>query len=141
MGREYPEAPVVAVGVVVRRGDEVLLVRRGREPYRGQWNIPGGVVELGETLGEAARREVEEECGIRVRAGGVVGVAEVIERGEEGRVRFHYVIVDLVAVYAGGSLRAASDVLEARWVHRDELFRFSLPERVRKVIERAFEAR
>lgn len=134
MNREYPEAPIVAVGVVVKRGREVLLVRRLNEPSRGRWSLPGGAVELGETLQEAARREVREECGLQVEPGEVLAVVDNIVRDEAGRIRFHYVLVDLLAEYVGGELAAASDIGDARWVRAEELAELDVTEKARELV-------
>ncbi len=112
MPREYPEAPIVGVGVVVLRDGEILLVRRANSPGAGKWSVPGGLLRLGETLYEAAVRELREETGLEGVARGVVDVAEYIEE-KGGRVRFHYVIVDVLVEPVGGELRAGSDALEA----------------------------
>ena len=119
--REYPSAPQVAVGAIVSRAGRVLLVRRARPPSEGQWAIPGGRVELGETLQEAAEREVREETGLTIRAGQPVFTFDVVVRDKAGRVRFHYVIVDLQGEYVSGALRPGDDASEARWVAADEL--------------------
>ncbi len=116
MHREYPEAPIVAVGVVVKRGHEVLLVQRLNEPSRGRWSLPGGVVELGETVREAGQREVQEECGLQIEPGEILAIVDNIVRDEAGRIRFHYVLIDLLAKYVGGEPAAASDIGDARWV-------------------------
>jgi ADP-ribose pyrophosphatase len=112
----YPSLPRVAVGAVVFKEGRVLLVRRGKAPARGQWAIPGGSVHLGETLQQAAQREIFEETGIRIQAGQPVYAFDVVDRAADGRVRWHYVIVDLEAVYLGGTLRCGDDALDARWV-------------------------
>ncbi|MGA9348934.1 MAG: NUDIX hydrolase [Anaerolineae bacterium] len=135
MNREYPEAPIVAVGVVVKRGREVLLVRRLNEPSRGRWSLPGGVVELGETVREAARREVQEECGLQVEPGEVLAVMANIVRDEAGRVRFHYVLIDLLAEYVGGELAPASDIGDARWVSKKELGELDVTEKARQFVQ------
>jgi ADP-ribose pyrophosphatase len=119
--REYPSAPQVAVGAIVSRDGRVLLVRRARPPSEGQWAIPGGRVELGETLQEAAEREVKEETGLSIRAKQPVYTFDVVLRDEAGRVRFHYVIVDLQGEYVSGDLVPGDDALEARWVAAEEL--------------------
>lgn len=116
MAREYPEQPVVGVAAVVLRGDQVLLVQRGREPGKGSWGLPGGVLELGETLAEGVRREVREECGVEVEVGPVVGVFEPMQRDADGRLRFHYVVIDYLARYLSGEPQAADDADDARWV-------------------------
>ncbi|HEY0634076.1 MAG TPA: NUDIX hydrolase [Gammaproteobacteria bacterium] len=109
-------APVVAVGAIVRRGDEVLLVQRGTPPNENQWAIPGGRVHLGETLQLAAEREILEETGIRIKAGAVLYTFEHIERDSSGAVRFHYVVLDLAGEYLSGEPRAGDDAREARWI-------------------------
>ena len=117
----YPDGPRVAVGAVVFKDAAVLLVRRGKAPNDGLWAIPGGSVKLGETLQQAAEREILEETSIRVRAGPPVYVFDVVERDLDGRVRYHYVIADLLAEYVYGSPQASDDALEARWITPDEL--------------------
>jgi 8-oxo-dGTP diphosphatase len=121
MRREYPEAPVAAVGVVVLKDDEVLLIRRGKEPRRGGWSLPGGAVELGETVRQAAEREIKEECNVDIRATEVIEVLDAISQDGEGRARFHYVLTELLAEYLGGTPSAHSDALEARWFDLKEL--------------------
>jgi ADP-ribose pyrophosphatase YjhB (NUDIX family) len=136
--REYPERPLVGVGGVVIEGGRVLLVRRAREPLRGQWSLPGGLVEVGERLAEAVRREIAEETGLTVRVEGIVKVLDRITRDARKRVRYHYVLVDFLCRVEGGELRAASDVSEARWVPRDELAQYGLRPATLRVIEKAF---
>jgi ADP-ribose pyrophosphatase len=121
MAAEFPDVPLVAVGAIVVKDGRVLLVRRGQPPSEGMWAIPGGRVELGETLQVAAEREIEEETGLTVSAGDPVYTFDVIVPDEAGRIRFHYVIVDLLAVYVSGVLRPGDDAREARWVSPDEL--------------------
>jgi 8-oxo-dGTP diphosphatase len=119
--REYPDSPRVGVGAVVLREGRVLLVRRGVAPANGLWAIPGGALELGETLQEAAEREILEETGIIIRAGDPVFTCDALVRDDEGRLRFHYVIVDLAADYVSGEAMGGDDALEARWVAPEEL--------------------
>ncbi|MCU0601082.1 MAG: NUDIX hydrolase [Desulfobacterales bacterium] len=119
----YPERPRVAVGAVVFKEGAVLLVQRGQAPAEGSWAIPGGSVRVGETLQRAAEREILEETGVVIRAAAPVYTFDVIERDAEGRVRFHYVIVDLSAEYVAGTPRPASDAADAGWVSVDELQR------------------
>jgi 8-oxo-dGTP diphosphatase len=119
--REYPDSPRVGVGAVVLREGQVLLVRRGTAPSQGLWAIPGGVLELGETLQKAAEREILEETGIIIRAGEPVFICDVCHRDDDGRVRYHYVIVDLAADYISGEVQGADDAMEARWVSSAEL--------------------
>jgi len=134
MNREYPKAPIVAVGVVVKRGHEVLLVQRLNEPSRDRWSLPGGMVELGEMVREAARREVQEECGLQVEPGEVLAVVDNIVRDEAGRIRFHYVLIDLLAEYVSGELVAASDIGDARWVREEELAELDVTEKAKQLV-------
>jgi len=117
----YPERPRLAVGGVVIKGDRVLLVCRGKPPGQGEWAIPGGSVELGESLKEAVEREIREETGVSVRAGEVCHVLEAVKRDDAERVRFHYVIIDLMAEHLSGDPVPDSDVTEAAWLGPDEL--------------------
>ena len=134
--REYPTRPIVGVGVVVRKENTVLLVQRGKEPRRGDWGLPGGATELGETLRDAAASEIREECGIDIEVGEIVEAFDLIWRDEAGRVQYHYVIIDFAARYLRGELRAASDVMDARWVRASELGSYRLNAKTREVIEK-----
>jgi ADP-ribose pyrophosphatase len=137
-GREYPDEPRVAVGAVVFHEDRVLLVKRGRPPSRALWAIPGGGVDLGETLAQAAEREVFEETGVRIRAGAPVYTFDHIERDGAGRVRFHYVIVDLGGEYIDGDIRPGDDALAVRWVAAEELPRLEVSARTLALLNRRF---
>jgi 8-oxo-dGTP diphosphatase len=131
MKREYPGAPIAGVGAVIvatdaAQGQKVLLIRRAQEPLKGEWSLPGGAVELGETLEEAIRREVLEETGLRVEPVDVVKAFDRISRDTEGRVRYHYVLVDFLCRVTGGvdcakAVACATDALEARWAGPGEL--------------------
>ena len=118
---DYPNNPRVAVGAVVFNNNRVLLVRRGQPPSKDLWAIPGGSVEIGETLQEAAEREILEETGITIRAGEPVYIFDAIERDGTGKIRFHYVIVDLGADYVTGDPKAGDDAVEARWATAQEI--------------------
>jgi mutator protein MutT len=135
--REYPSRPICAVGVVVCKDDAVLLIQRGNPPRRGDWGLPGGAVELGETLREAARREVREECGIEIALGALIDAVDLMQNDEAGQLQYHYVVIDFVAAYLGGNLRAASDVRDARWVSVADLHDYGLPDKTREVIAQA----
>jgi ADP-ribose pyrophosphatase YjhB (NUDIX family) len=137
MAREYPEHPIVGVAAIVLRGDDVLLVQRGREPARGLWGLPGGMLELGETTAEGARREVLEECGIEVEIGPLVGVFEPMQRDDAGRLRYHYVVLDYLARYVDGELQAADDADDARWVALEALERLPMLAETRAMIKKA----
>jgi ADP-ribose pyrophosphatase len=118
---DYPSNPRVAVGAVVFKDGCVLLVRRGQPPAEDLWAIPGGSVEMGETLREAAEREILEETGIQIRASKPIYTFDVIDRDAAGKVRFHYVIVDLAADYVRGEPSPGDDALEARWISAKEI--------------------
>ncbi len=137
MAREYPEHPIVGVAAVVLRNNQVLLVQRGREPAKGLWGLPGGMLELGETLVEGVRREVLEECGVEIEVGPVVGVFEPMQRDGAGRLRYHYVVLDYLARYVSGELRAADDADDARWVALDALERLPMLAETRIMIRKA----
>ena len=137
--REYPERPIVGVGAVVIDANRVLLVLRGHEPLKGEWSIPGGAVELGETLEVAIAREVREETGLDVDVGPMVDVFDRIRFDSEGRAMYHYVLVDFVCRPIGGALACASDAVEAKWVAPMELHDFGVQDATISVIEKGFE--
>ena len=132
--KEYPKRPALAVGAVVFREGRVLLVKRGNPPAKGVWAIPGGSVELGETLVQAAQREILEETGIRIQPGEPVFSFETIERDPDGQIRFHYYIVDLEAEYLGGELRAGDDAENAQWVSADQLEHLEINPKTRALL-------
>src|SRR6516225_6728461 len=119
MQREYPSSPLVGVGAVVVHEGRVLLVRRGHEPAKGQWSIPGGLIDVGESLHEAVAREVFEETGLVIEPVELIELLDRIHR-EGDRVRYHYVIADYLCRVVGGTLVAASDADAVRWVERAE---------------------
>ena len=136
--REYPQRPVVAVGGVIIENLKALLIRRAKEPRLGEWSIPGGAVETGETLRDALRREIREETGLAVRVGEILEVFDRILPDSQGRVQYHYVLVDFVCSAEGGELKAASDVSEACWAAHEDLERFGLRPDTLRVIGKAF---
>jgi 8-oxo-dGTP diphosphatase len=137
MKREYPEQPIVGVGAILFQEESVLLIKRGREPARGQWSIPGGVVDLGETLQAAVAREALEETHLEVEPLALVKVLDRIFRDKEGRVAYHYVLVDFLCRYKGGEVRPGSDALEARFVPVAELVLLNVIPATREVIYQA----
>jgi 8-oxo-dGTP diphosphatase len=137
-GGAYPDQPQVAVGAIVFKDDRVLLVRRGKPPAEDLWAIPGGRVEIGETLQEAAEREILEETSITIRARVPLYTFDVIERDTRGRIRFHYVIVDLTADYIRGQPRAGDDASAARWVSSDELATLEVSSKTRQLLKTQF---
>lgn len=139
MKREYPECPLVGVGAIIVQDGRVLLIRRGHPPLLGEWSIPGGVLECGETLREAAAREAREETGLTVEAGELLGVYERVTRDEAGRVRYHYVLIDFFCRPVEGELKAGSDAAEVRWFTQGEVEAMGLPQDTREVIGKGFE--
>jgi len=136
--REYPESPLVGVGGVVIHNGRALLIRRGSPPLQGEWSIPGGTLDLGETIQEGIRRELKEETGIDVRVLELIEVFDRIFRDASGKVQFHFVIVDYLCEFAGGEARAGSDVTDTAWVREEELPRYSLTEAATRVVRKAF---
>lgn len=139
MKREYPESPLVGVGAVVVEENRVLLIRRGQPPLLGEWSLPGGVLECGETLREAVAREAREETGLLVETGEMLGVYERVIRGDAGRVRYHYVLIDFLCRPAGGDLKAGSDATDVRWFTRDELPALNLAYDANDVVRKGLE--
>jgi ADP-ribose pyrophosphatase len=136
--RLYPPRPWVGVGVIVLRDGRVLLVQRGREPGRGLWALPGGMVDLGETMRQAAAREAFEETGLRVEVGDVFWVADAIVRDDDGRVRYHHAIVDFLATAPDGDPACADDALDVRWVGPDDVAALALTPSMWPLVERLF---
>lgn len=139
MNREYPDVPLIGVGAVIVDAGRVALVRRGQPPLLGEWSIPGGVLEVGETLREGAMREAREETGLIVDAGELLGIFERLVPGEDGRLRYHYVLMDFLCVWTGGELLAASDAADVRWFRSEELEALKLAPDTLAVIQKAFE--
>ena len=135
---DYPSFPRVAVGAVVFKEGKVLLVLRSKPPADNQWSIPGGCVELGETLQEAAQREIMEETGITIRAGEPVYTFDVIERDASGLIRFHYVIVDLSADYVRGELRSGDDAVDVSWVSSMDINNRKVSSATRKLLKQCY---
>ncbi len=116
MKRDYPEHPIIGVGAVIVQAGRVLLVRRDTEPLRGEWSVPGGMLELGEKLRDGVRREVLEETGLDVETGDVLDVFDSIFTDALGRTQYHYVLIDYLCRPLSGEARAGSDVSDVRWV-------------------------
>lgn len=135
--RMYPARPLVGVGAVVWDGARVLLERRGQPPAQGAWALPGGLIDVGETAEAAVQREVREECGVEVTVGPVLGLFEPIHRDDDGRIRYHYVVIDFLAYYRSGEAQPGDDAAELRWAAPTELASYALHPATRAMIERA----
>ncbi len=139
MGRIYPSSPLVGVGVVIFNNDQqVVLVKRGKEPNKGLWAIPGGSVELGEPVRETAIREVREECNIEIELTDLLGVVDLILKDNDGKIQYHYILIDYLAKYKGGELTPQSDVSEAAWFKQYQIEDLDIPEVTKKILEKAF---
>ncbi len=137
--RDFPSQPVVGVGAVILDGDRVLLVKRGHAPLKGEWSLPGGTLELGETLHAAVVREVREETGLNVTVGPLIEVFDRIDRAPDDRIVYHFVIVDFACRPSGGVLASSSDAEDARWVRIAELPDYRITQKATTVIHKAVE--
>lgn len=138
--REYPERPIVAVGGVVVHEGRVLLIRRGRPPMEGRWSIPGGILELGETIADAVARELKEETGVQIRVLELIEIYEKVARDERGFAQYHFVILDYRCEFVEGAARAGGDVTDAAWVSEQQLDSIGLTAAAKRVIRKAFSA-
>jgi ADP-ribose pyrophosphatase YjhB (NUDIX family) len=137
--RRYPDRPIVAVGAIVVENGRVLMARRGKEPSYGLWSVPGGAVHLGEDLKTAARREIREELGVEVELTDVIELLERVTRDAEGRVQYHYVIVDYLARLASGEPRPSPEALEVRWIAPEEFPQFEMTRGTAEILLRIME--
>ncbi len=137
--RTYPSRPIVGVGGVIVDGDHVVLIKRKYEPLALRWSIPGGTLEVGESLETGVARELVEETGLIVRVGPVIEVFDRILHDEDGRVKYHFVLVDYLCVPVGGALQAGDDVSHAEWAHFDGLAPYELTDKANEVLRRARE--
>ena len=134
---EYPERPIAGVGVVVFRNEEVLLVKRKKAPYKGQWSIPGGKQRLGETVTKAARRELMEETGVEVNELTLIDVIDIIVPDEEGKILYHYIVADYRAHWLSGEYSPGDDAQDVQWFNLNKLGSISLLDKTRKIILKA----
>jgi ADP-ribose pyrophosphatase YjhB (NUDIX family) len=139
MKRDYPEHPIIGVGAVIVEGGRVLLVRRDTEPLRGEWSVPGGMLELGEKLRDGVRREALEETGVRVEPGEVLDVFDSIFTDGLGKTQYHYVLIDYLCRVISGDAQAGSDVSDVRWVSMEALPAMGLRESVEQVVRKGLE--
>jgi len=138
--RRYPDRPILGVGALIFRGDHILLVERGKEPLKGYWSLPGGVVEVGETLEAAIRREVREETDLEIEIVDVLEIFERIMKDADGRPEYHYVLVDYLCIAAAGEAAPGDDVARVAWVRREEVAGYRITEGTPPVIQKGFDA-
>lgn len=136
MRREYPSQPVVGVGAIIVQDDRILLAKRGSEPGKGKWSVPGGLVELGEKLEKAVVREVKEETNLDVEVTRLVDAVNNIIKDADGKLHFHFVILDFITKLNGGTLQSSSDVLDTKWVRIDEAEDYDLTDTFREFLKR-----
>ncbi len=139
--RRYPRHPLLGVGALVFRGSRILMAQRGKEPLKGLWSLPGGLVETGESLADAIRREMREETGLEVQPVRVLEIFERIMRDSAGAPEYHYVLIDYICRVTGGTLGAADDVCQVEWVDREDLSKLEITEGTLAVIEKGFRNR
>lgn len=139
--RRYPQHPLLGVGALIFEGDRILMARRGQQPLMGLWSLPGGLVEAGESLENALRREIREETGLEIRPLGVLEIFERIMRDADGAPEYHYVLLDYICRVTGGALCAGDDVSSVEWVRRGDLPNLTITEGTLAVIEKGFRNR
>lgn len=139
--RRYPKRPMVGVGALIFRRDRILMAQRGKEPLKGWWSLPGGALELGESLADGVRREVREETGLEVRPLGVLEIFERIMRDAGGATEYHYVLIDYICRVTGGELCAGDDVCAVEWMRRGDLESLQITEGTLAVIDKGFRER
>ena len=139
MKKEYPEHPMVGVGAIIVQDGKILIVRRSSEPGKGKWSVPGGLVELGETVEQAVVREVREECGLDVEVDRLIDVVDSMTFDRNGRLKYHFIILDFFVKIKGGKLRPGDDAKEAMWVSLEEVENYDLTKTFRDFLKRNME--
>lgn len=137
--RRYPDRPIIAVGAIVAENGRVLMARRGKEPSYGLWSVPGGAVHLGEDLKAAACREIKEELGIEVELTDVIEIMERVTRDAEGRIQYHYVVIDYLARHVGGEPAPSPEALEVRWIAPEDFPQYEMTRGTAEIILRMLE--
>ena len=137
-GREHPQRPIIAVGGVVIHDERALLIRRGQPPLEGRWSIPGGILEIGETITSAIERELKEETGIAVRVLGLLEIYEKVLRDSDNRAQYHFIILDYMCEFVEGEAEADGDVTDAAWVNENDLETLQLTSAALRVVKKAF---
>jgi len=138
--REYPDRPVAGVGALIIKDRHILLIKRGAEPGKDRWSLPGGAVELGEKVRDAVIREVKEECGLDVEVKDVADVVDYMSCDEKGQVRFHYILVDFYVEVKGGTLKPASDALEVDWIQFDRIHEYQVTKTTLQLLNKVFKS-
>ena len=136
--RQYPRAPLIGVGAVAIKDGKILLIKRAFEPSKGKWSIPGGLVEIGETLSDACAREMEEETGIKIQVLELINAYDMIVPDDAGKIKFHYVLIDFLARPVGGTEKSSVEVLEMRWVTPEEARQLDMTKSARKALQELF---
>jgi ADP-ribose pyrophosphatase len=136
--REYPRAPLIGVGAVAIKDGKILLMKRAFEPGKGKWSVPGGLVEVGETLSDACAREMEEETGIKIHVLELINAYDMIVPDEAGKIRYHYVLIDFLVKPIGGTERSSVEVLEMKWVTYEETRLMDMTSSARKALQELF---
>ena len=139
MKKEYPKHPIVGVGAIIIQNGKILIVRRGSEPGKGKWSVPGGLVELGETVKQTVVREVKEECGLDVEVDRLIDVVDSMTFDENGKLKYHFVILDFFVKLKGGELKPGDDAKEALWVPLEEVEKYDLTRTFRDFLKRNVE--
>ena len=132
--RRYPTRPIVGVGTVVLDGDMVLMIQRGKPPRQGSWSLPGGAQELGETIHEAARREVREETGLEIEIFGLIDVVDSVRPDADDKIEYHYTLIDVAGHAVGGTLMAGGDAQDCRWFTRPEIDAMDIWSETKRII-------
>lgn len=139
MDRKYPAAPIVCVGSTIFRNKKILLVKRANKPHAEHWTLPGGKVEVGESVQQALHREIKEECGIEINIKKLVDVIDYIEKDGVDRIKFHYTIIDFESTYVSGEIMAASDVKEAGWFALEQIPGLEIPEITKSFFQKHYQ--
>ena len=139
MKKEYPKHPIVGVGAIIIQNGKILIVRRGSEPGKGKWSVPGGLVELGETVKQTVVREVKEECGLDAEVDKLIDVVDSMTFDENGKLKYHFVILDFFVKLKGGELKPGDDAKEALWVPLEEVEKYDLTRTFRDFLKRNME--
>lgn len=137
-GREYPTKPLIGVGAVAVKNGKILLIKRAFDPGAGKWSVPGGLVEVGERLSDACVRETEEETGLRVEVLELINVFDMIDKDNEGRVKYHYILVDFLVKPVGGEERLSKETADMKWVTRDESKQLEMTRTARRALDELF---